>query len=185
MSGGTQQSPPYQWLTAKCCSHSWGNLSGLALNLALGYSSMRLLLTVRLVGVQQHSGHRTKLRKSHHSLPTPCLFRPPNPIFQLLFGWLKQYTTDHCEYSVACVNAFDMSPCPSSCSLASQPFILSSYPCCHPSRSHDSSSYGSWRCFRKTVRKRHGQGWGWRDKSFDLRGTWVILITEILFFWVY
>lgn len=50
-------------------------------------------------------------------LPIPCLFRPPHPIFKLLSGWLKQYTRDHCAYSVACVSTFDTSLL-QSCSLA-------------------------------------------------------------------
>lgn len=115
-------------------------------------------------------------------LPIPCLFRPPNPIFKLLSGWLKQYTTDHCEYSVACVNAFDMS-LPKSCSLASQPLALSSCPCCHFSRNPNSSSSSLLQMLQEDSEE---EAWTkTRDKSVALRGTWISLVTEIMFSWVY
>lgn len=145
----------------KHCSHSWGNLSGLTLNLALGYPVRLLLCTLRLGGVQRHSGHRTKPRKSHHSLPSNSMsFQATSPHFEVVI-WMAE--TVHYRslwiLSGLCKHIWHVSAVELQFSKANH-WTYGAAPAAIFGRNHDSNSYAPCRCFRKTVRMRHGQGWG-------------------------
>lgn len=137
----------------KHCSHSWGNLSLLTLNLAFGYSVRLLLCTLRPGGVQWHSRHRTKPRKSHHSLPSNSMsFQATSPHFKVVI-WMAERVHYRSLWILSglCKHIWHVSAVELQFTKANY-WTYGAAPAAIFGRNHDSSSYASCRRFRKTVR---------------------------------